>query len=179
MSRQSDQGFWTSCPACCHVHQYGREYLNLKLRCPSCRRPFVAVELSSPPPVVPGTEMYYCTWGFFPLGFPEGLTPPTNWAPLRPSNDHPSTRVDPQPVNPAPQKTTSRKKVLAWKGTVSNGGALEEEDEEVFRGIDVNEEATVSDLMGDDTGGRNHTDEIGFNIDVDVDAAGEDVFGIW
>lgn len=69
--------------------------------------------------------------------------------------------------------------MLPWKGTVSNGGALEEEDEEVFRGIDVNEEATVSDLMGDDTGGRNHTDEIGFNIDVDVDAAGEDVFGIW
>lgn len=65
--------------------------------------------------------------------------------------------------------------MLVSKRVFSNGGALGVEDEEVFRGIDVNEEARVSDLMGDDDPG----DGIGFNIDVDVDAAGEDVFGIW
>jgi hypothetical protein len=65
------------------------------------------------------------------------------------------------------------------KRAVSNVGALGEEDEEVFRGIDVNEAVRVSDLMGDDTGGGNHSDGIGFNIDVDVDAAADDVFGIW
>jgi hypothetical protein len=65
------------------------------------------------------------------------------------------------------------------KRVVSNGGALGAEDEEVFRGIDMNEAVRVSDLMGDDTGGGNHSDAIGFNIDVDVDAAAEDVFGIW
>lgn len=61
--------FWTACPSCFHVHQYSREYLNLSLRCPICCRPFPAAEVSSPPPIVAGTDMYYCSWGFFPLGF--------------------------------------------------------------------------------------------------------------
>lgn len=26
--------------------------------------------MAEPPPIVPGTDMYYCTWGFFPVGFP-------------------------------------------------------------------------------------------------------------
>jgi hypothetical protein len=26
--------------------------------------------MDEPPPIVPGTDMYYCTWGFFPVGFP-------------------------------------------------------------------------------------------------------------
>lgn len=26
--------------------------------------------MAEPPPIVPGTDMYYCTWGFFPIGFP-------------------------------------------------------------------------------------------------------------
>jgi hypothetical protein len=26
--------------------------------------------MAKPPPIVPGTDMYYCTWGFFPVGFP-------------------------------------------------------------------------------------------------------------
>ncbi|WOK93430.1 hypothetical protein Cni_G02127 [Canna indica] len=64
--------FWTTCPNCFHVHLYDREYLNLSLRCPTCRRSFSASEIPSPPPVVPGTDMYYCSWGFFPLGFPGG-----------------------------------------------------------------------------------------------------------
>ncbi|CAL9199243.1 unnamed protein product [Musa hybrid cultivar] len=64
--------FWTACLSCCHVHQYAREYLNLTLRCPNCRRPFQATKLAAAPPVVPGTNMYYCSWGFFPLGFPGG-----------------------------------------------------------------------------------------------------------
>jgi len=41
-----------------------------KLLCPSCRQPFVAKAMAEPPPIVPGTDMYYCTWGFFPVGFP-------------------------------------------------------------------------------------------------------------
>jgi AT hook motif len=28
--------------------------------------------MNEPPPIVPDTDMYYCTWGFFPLGFPGG-----------------------------------------------------------------------------------------------------------
>jgi hypothetical protein len=26
--------------------------------------------MAETPPIVPGTDMYYCTWGFFPIGFP-------------------------------------------------------------------------------------------------------------
>ena len=26
--------------------------------------------MTETPPIVPGTDMYYCTWGFFPVGFP-------------------------------------------------------------------------------------------------------------
>ncbi|XP_062200067.1 uncharacterized protein LOC133902485 [Phragmites australis] len=62
--------FWTVCMACCHIHQYDRLYETRKLMCPSCRQPFVAEAMADPPPIVPGTDMYYCTWGFFPVGFP-------------------------------------------------------------------------------------------------------------
>ncbi|WOL02776.1 hypothetical protein Cni_G11495 [Canna indica] len=69
-SATTGNSFWTVCPSCCHVHQYSREYVNRALRCPNCCRAFQAAELPAPPPVVPGTDMYYCSWGFFPLGFP-------------------------------------------------------------------------------------------------------------
>ncbi|XP_038983285.1 uncharacterized protein LOC103718691 [Phoenix dactylifera] len=67
-----DPTFWTACPSCCHVHQYDRAYEGRNLRCPKCRQAFRATALAAPPPIVPGTEMYYCSWGFFPLGFPGG-----------------------------------------------------------------------------------------------------------
>ncbi|KAL6844649.1 hypothetical protein ACP4OV_025308 [Aristida adscensionis] len=62
--------FWTVCTACRHIHQYDRRYETQKLLCPSCRHPFVAEAMAELPPIVPGTDMYYCTWGFFPVGFP-------------------------------------------------------------------------------------------------------------
>lgn len=62
--------FWAVCRACCHIHQYDRLYEARRLKCSSCRQPFVAEAMAEPPPIVPGTDMYYCTWGFFPIGFP-------------------------------------------------------------------------------------------------------------
>ncbi|CAL5001617.1 unnamed protein product [Urochloa decumbens] len=64
--------FWTVCPTCCHLHQYDRSYEGQTLLCPSCRQPFAGTAMSTPPPIVPGTDMYYCSWGFFPMGFPGG-----------------------------------------------------------------------------------------------------------
>uniref|UniRef100_A0A0D9X8X4 J domain-containing protein n=1 Tax=Leersia perrieri TaxID=77586 RepID=A0A0D9X8X4_9ORYZ len=64
--------FWTACPSCCRLHEYSRGYEGRTLLCPSCRKPFVAAAMAASPPVVPGTDMYYCSWGFFPLGFPGG-----------------------------------------------------------------------------------------------------------
>ncbi|KAI4990029.1 hypothetical protein ZWY2020_038392 [Hordeum vulgare] len=49
---------------------YDRLYEARKLKCSSCHQPFVAEAMAEPPPIVPGTDMYYCTWGFFPIGFP-------------------------------------------------------------------------------------------------------------
>ncbi|KAF8769539.1 hypothetical protein HU200_006577 [Digitaria exilis] len=66
------QPFWTACPSCCNIHQYDRSYEAQTLLCPSCSRPFAATAMSTPPPIVPGTDMYYCSWGFFPMGFPGG-----------------------------------------------------------------------------------------------------------
>ncbi|TKW10789.1 hypothetical protein SEVIR_6G190400v4 [Setaria viridis] len=64
--------FWTACPSCCHLHQYDRSYEGQTLLCPSCHQPFAGTAMSTPPPIVPGTDMYYCSWGFFPMGFPGG-----------------------------------------------------------------------------------------------------------
>ncbi|KAK1263212.1 Chaperone protein dnaJ 49 [Acorus gramineus] len=69
-SQPSDSSFWTACPYCCNLYEYERGYQNRRLRCRNCRRGFHATEVPVLPPVVPGTEMYYCSWGFFPLGFP-------------------------------------------------------------------------------------------------------------
>ncbi|KAL6878239.1 hypothetical protein ACP4OV_012409 [Aristida adscensionis] len=76
--------FWTACPFCCYVHQYQRELVGRALKCPNeaCRRGFVASEIPTPPTIVPGTEMYHCAWGFFPLGFPNAADLGGNWKPF-------------------------------------------------------------------------------------------------
>ncbi|MQL89932.1 hypothetical protein Taro_022511 [Colocasia esculenta] len=79
-----DGTFWTLCKNCCYLHQYERGYEGRALLCPNCRKVFSALNLASPPPVVPGTDMYYCSWGLFPLGFPGGpnfASGPVNTAP--------------------------------------------------------------------------------------------------
>ncbi|KAG2646868.1 uncharacterized protein LOC120694512 [Panicum virgatum] len=78
--------FWTSCPYCCHVYQYQRALVGRALRCQSagCRRAFVATEIPTVPPIVPGTDMYYCAWGFSPMGFPKAADLSTNWKPFCP-----------------------------------------------------------------------------------------------
>lgn len=76
--------FWTACPFCCYVHQYPRDLVGRALKCPNegCRRGFVAAEIPIAPTVVPGTEMYHCVWGFFPLGFPNAADMGSNWKPF-------------------------------------------------------------------------------------------------
>ncbi|XP_052147734.1 uncharacterized protein LOC127766662 [Oryza glaberrima] len=76
--------FWTACPFCSYVHQYQRELVGRALKCPneSCRKGFVAIEISTPPTIVPGTEMYHCAWGFFPLGYPTSADLNGNWKPF-------------------------------------------------------------------------------------------------
>ncbi|KQK15197.1 uncharacterized protein LOC100846684 [Brachypodium distachyon] len=90
--------FWTVCPNCCHVHQYQRALVGRTLRCPSagCRRAFVASEIPSAPPIVPGTNLYYSAWGFVPMGFPKAADLTTNWKPFCPM--FPRDSSAPQPA---------------------------------------------------------------------------------
>ncbi|KAJ6798610.1 uncharacterized protein M6B38_210095 [Iris pallida] len=74
--------FWTMCPSCCHVHQYPRTHQGRSLRCHTCRRCFYAVEMQPSPSVVPGTNTYHSSWGFFPLGFPTSVK--SDWKPFVP-----------------------------------------------------------------------------------------------
>ncbi|CAI0417532.1 unnamed protein product [Linum tenue] len=61
--------FWTLCPYCYIMYEYPRVYEDCCLRCEKCERAFHAASIQSLPPMVPGKESYYCSWGFFPLGF--------------------------------------------------------------------------------------------------------------
>eukprot|EP00268_Persea_americana_P035375 TRINITY_DN34931_c0_g1_i1.p1 TRINITY_DN34931_c0_g1~~TRINITY_DN34931_c0_g1_i1.p1 ORF type:complete len:447 (+),score=81.17 TRINITY_DN34931_c0_g1_i1:963-2303(+) len=63
-----DSTIWTACPYCCNLYEYAKDYENCRLRCQNCKRGFQAAAIQSLPPIVPGMDAYYCSWGFFPLG---------------------------------------------------------------------------------------------------------------
>ncbi|KAF8720728.1 hypothetical protein HU200_023632 [Digitaria exilis] len=154
--------FWTACPHCCHVHLYPRAYLGLRLRCPTpaCRRAFPASELPAAPPIVPGADMYFCTWAFFPLGPPataEGWVPFTPFHPFSPA---PSPSPAPNPAAAAsadtPSRPMSRKKVgVCLKGRAR---AEAEEEEEEAAAAAINLEAKAGGLAERD----------GSVIDIDI-----------
>ncbi|XP_062215432.1 uncharacterized protein LOC133915988 [Phragmites australis] len=147
------QEFWTACPFCCYVHQYPRHLVGRALKCPneSCRRGFVAAEIPTLPTIVPGTEMYHCAWGFFPLGFPNAADLGGNWKPFykvfpwntapsgevaggRSHGNHRGSNSAPQPQNVSARggssrgrikKSSARKKVGAGLKRRSFGGGVE------------------------------------------------------
>ncbi|CAI0405887.1 unnamed protein product [Linum tenue] len=67
--RSQMASFWTLCPYCYIMYEYPRVYEDCCLRCQKCERAFHAALIHSLPPMVPGKESYYCSWGVFPLGF--------------------------------------------------------------------------------------------------------------
>ncbi|KAF8723357.1 hypothetical protein HU200_021882 [Digitaria exilis] len=140
------EAFWTACLHCCHVHLYPRAYLGLRLRCPTpaCRRAFPASELPAAPPIVPGADMYFCTWAFFPLGPPataEGWVPFTPFHPFSPA---PSPSPAPNPAAASadtPSRPMSRKKVgVCLKGR-ARAEAEEEEEEAAAAAINLEAKA--------------------------------------
>ncbi|CAL4916434.1 unnamed protein product [Urochloa decumbens] len=162
------EAFWTACPHCCHVHSYPRPYVGLRLRCPvpACRRPFTASELPAAPPIVPGTDMYFCTWAFFPLG-PPAADAWVPFTPFHPFSPRPSPSPAPAP-NPAaasadtPPRPMSRRKV----GVCLKGRARAEAEEE--------EEATAAAAAVDleaGAGGLRERDGSGIGIDIDINEA--------
>ncbi|KAL5102108.1 hypothetical protein RYX36_006435 [Vicia faba] len=61
--------FWTVCPYCYHLYEYSRVYESCCLMCQNCNKSFHGVSISALPPIVPGQEAYYVSWGMFPMGF--------------------------------------------------------------------------------------------------------------
>ncbi|CAN6319737.1 unnamed protein product [Urochloa humidicola] len=174
--------FWTACPFCCYVHQYPRDLVGRALKCPNegCRRGFVAAEIPTAPTIVPGTEMYHCAWGFFPLGFPNAADLGGNWKPFykmfpwntAPSGDGGRSQVNRGGSNSRqPQigsarggssrgrikKTTARKKVGVGLRRRSFGGGVESGIDSSMLGQDG--------WAGDEDGGDGRAEEgTGINI---------------
>ncbi|KAM3408253.1 hypothetical protein ACQJBY_001434 [Aegilops geniculata] len=176
-SASADEAFWTACPHCCYTHFYPRLYVGRRLRCPTatCRRVFSADELPSTPPIVPGADMYFCTWDFFPLG-PAAVA--EGWAPFTPFNPAPPPSPSPVPnptaatpacAVPTRVRPTSRKKVgVCLKGRARVEAEEEEEEEEEKASTVVNlkagEEVQADWLTLGDNGGSS-----GININETVD----------
>jgi hypothetical protein len=170
---EGGEAFWTACSHCCYVHSYPRPYLGRRLRCPTpaCRHAFPATELAATPPVVPGTDMYFCTWAFFPLGPPvvaDGWKPFTPFHPFNttPPSPSPSPAPFPAPSTATPIRAspTSSKKV----GVCLKGRARAEAEEEEAATVGVEAEA-----FGDGENFGSGTDinetvdlgELGFRVD--------------
>lgn len=61
--------FWTVCPYCYRLYEYSRVYEGCCLMCQNCNKSFQGVSVQTLPPIVPGEEAYYVSWGMFPMGF--------------------------------------------------------------------------------------------------------------
>ena len=72
-SEEKSETFWTLCPYCYCMFEYGKVYEDHCLRCQTCGRGFhgVAISPSISEIMVPGKDQYYLGYGVFPLGYSE------------------------------------------------------------------------------------------------------------
>lgn len=61
--------FWTACPYCYNLYEYPNVYEGCCLMCQNCEKSFHGGSIPTMPPIVPGKEAYYVSWGMFPMGF--------------------------------------------------------------------------------------------------------------
>ena len=64
--------FWTVCPYCNYMYEYGKKYEECRLLCKNCRKGFHAMVVAAPPEgfLVRGKgRKYYSGYGFFQLGY--------------------------------------------------------------------------------------------------------------
>ncbi|CAN4126326.1 unnamed protein product [Withania somnifera] len=81
--------FWTACPYCLIMYEYSVDYIGCNLRCQNCKKAFQAVAIASPPPIIDGKEVNFCSWGFMPFGlsvedFDRSLDDGSSWSPFSP-----------------------------------------------------------------------------------------------
>ncbi|VVB13800.1 unnamed protein product [Arabis nemorensis] len=75
--------FWTACPYCYVLFEYPKGYEECILRCEHCKRAFEAVKTQTPPVDSDGKDVYFCSWGMFPLGY-SGEAKSSAWSPISP-----------------------------------------------------------------------------------------------
>lgn len=80
--KSTPASFWTACPYCYNLYEYPSVYEECTLRCQNCSRAFHAIMVPSPPPVIEGEDAYFCSWGFFPLGFESRNAASGSWTPF-------------------------------------------------------------------------------------------------
>ncbi|PKA49522.1 hypothetical protein AXF42_Ash004062 [Apostasia shenzhenica] len=125
--RNRDRTFWTYCTSCCHMFEYQRTYLNRTLRCRNCQQPFHAGEMAGKPPVVPGTDTYYCAWGFFPLGYRGDSGIEEGWKafyPMRPWLGKQGDVQQEKPLNAVPVNVASANPYAAASSAYHEEGLL-------------------------------------------------------
>ncbi|KAK6156723.1 hypothetical protein DH2020_010971 [Rehmannia glutinosa] len=125
--------FWTACPYCYYMYEYPRVYVDCTLRCQNCTRAFQAVVIPSPPPTVDGQEVYFCCWGFMPLGFSienweKNRNAASSWSPFSPMFTCPRTG------------SSANKRVIGRK---SSGPRVYIDDDEDFLDISSSSESDV------------------------------------
>lgn len=81
--------FWTACPYCLIMFEYSVDYIGCNLRCQNCKKAFQAVPIASPPPIIDGKEVNFCSWGFMPFGlsledFDRSVDDGSSWSPFSP-----------------------------------------------------------------------------------------------
>lgn len=90
--------FWTACPYCYILYEYPKGYEDCALRCQKCKSAFHAAVIPSPP--VSSNDTYFCSWGFFPLGFTArgkgGGGFGVNWSPITAIFGTPAKKANPR-----------------------------------------------------------------------------------
>ncbi|CAN4114493.1 unnamed protein product [Withania somnifera] len=81
--------FWTACPYCLIMYEYAVGYIGYNLSCQNCKKAFQAVPIASPPPIIDGKEINFCSWGFMPFGlsledFHRSVNDGSSWSPFSP-----------------------------------------------------------------------------------------------
>ncbi|PQQ18195.1 uncharacterized protein Pyn_38948 [Prunus yedoensis var. nudiflora] len=66
-----EETFWTVCPYCYYMFEYGKVYEDCCLRCQNCRKAFhgVAIKAPSPDIIVQGKEQYNFCFGYFQMEY--------------------------------------------------------------------------------------------------------------
>ncbi|OIW14555.1 hypothetical protein TanjilG_14941 [Lupinus angustifolius] len=146
-SNNSSSNFWTACPYCYYMYEYHRGYEGCCLRCQNCEKSFHGVAVPSLPPLVPGQEAYYCSWGFFPMGFvfgtpgseAKGALPLPNLSPAEVPNwnQQPWSQPQQQQLQPQPWSQPQQQQQLQPQPWPQNQPQTQQEPQPRYEPVEL------------------------------------------